>query len=66
MNNNVINRASIELKNTLDEECRVEVARSTERQRAPEPARPYPVDSQGDSHTGEDAHSVPRPSSGDA
>jgi TatA/E family protein of Tat protein translocase len=63
---NEFKRASNELKNTLDEEIRVEEARSSERQRAPEPARPYPVDSQGDSHTGEDAHSVPRQSSGDA
>ena len=37
---NEFKRASNELKNTLDEEIRVEEARSNERQRAPEPARP--------------------------
>jgi TatA/E family protein of Tat protein translocase len=33
-------RASNELRNTLDEEIRVEEQRSAERQRAPEPAQP--------------------------
>ena len=39
-------RASNELKNTLDEEIRIEEQRSTERQRAPEAAavRPRPAD----------------------
>ena len=41
---NEFKRASNELKNTLDEEIRVEETRSTERQRAPEPARPQTVD----------------------
>jgi sec-independent protein translocase protein TatA len=44
---NEFKRASNELKNTLDEEIRVEESRSAERQRTPEPARPYPVDEQG-------------------
>jgi TatA/E family protein of Tat protein translocase len=35
-------RASNELKNTLDEEIRVEEQRSTDRQRAPEPAGAAP------------------------
>jgi sec-independent protein translocase protein TatA len=43
-------RASNELKNTLDEEIRIEEQKSTERQRTPEPARPRPADE----------HSVPR------
>ena len=55
---NEFKRASNELKNTLDEEIRVEEARSTVRQRAPEPARPHPI--------AEDEHNVPRQSSGDA
>ena len=54
---NEFKRASNELKNTLDEEIRVEETRSADRQRAPEPARPHPV---------EDEHNVPRQSSGDA
>jgi sec-independent protein translocase protein TatA len=54
---NEFKRASNELKNTLDEEIRVEEARSTERQRA-EPARPHPV--------GDDAQGVPRQAPGDA
>jgi sec-independent protein translocase protein TatA len=33
-------RASNELRNTLDEEIRIEEKRSTERQRAPEPQQP--------------------------
>ena len=37
---NEFKRASNELKNTLDEEIRVEETRSAERQRAPEPVRP--------------------------
>jgi sec-independent protein translocase protein TatA len=37
-------RASNELKNTLDEEIRLEDERSTERQRAPEPVTPEPAD----------------------
>ena len=44
---NEFKRASNELKNTLDEEIRVEESRSAERQRTPEPARPYPVDEPG-------------------
>jgi len=55
---NEFKRASNELKNTLDEEIRVEETRSADRQRAPEPARPHPV--------GEDEPNVPRHSSGDA
>jgi sec-independent protein translocase protein TatA len=63
---NEFKRASNELKNTLDEEIRVEEARSADRQRAPEPARPHAVDSQPDSYAGDEPHSVPRQSSGDA
>jgi sec-independent protein translocase protein TatA len=63
---NEFKRASNELKNTLDEEIRVEEARSTERQRAPEPARPHAVDSDADPYANEEAQSVPRQSSGDA
>ncbi len=44
---NEFKRASNELKNTLDEEIRLEESRTTERQRAPEPARPYAVDEPG-------------------
>jgi sec-independent protein translocase protein TatA len=44
---NEFKRASNELKNTLDEEIRVEETRSAERQRTPEPARPYPADEPG-------------------
>jgi TatA/E family protein of Tat protein translocase len=40
-------RASNELRNTLDEEIRVEEERSTERQRTPEPARPSAPDDPG-------------------
>ena len=63
---NEFKRASNELKNTLDEEIRVEEARSTERQRTPEPARPHPVDPQADPYANDEAQSVPRQSSGDA
>jgi sec-independent protein translocase protein TatA len=41
---NEFKRASNELKNTLDEEIRIEETRSAERQRAPEPTRPYSTD----------------------
>lgn len=44
---NEFKRASNELKNTLDEEIRVEETRSAERQRATEPARPYVGDEHG-------------------
>ena len=36
-------KASNELKSTLEEEIRLEEQRSTDRQRAPEPARPQAV-----------------------
>ena len=56
---NEFKRASNELKNTLDEEIRVDEQRNTERQRVvPEPARPYVA-------TGTDDHQpqpVPRQS----
>jgi TatA/E family protein of Tat protein translocase len=58
---NEFKRASNELKNTLDEEIRIEEQRSAEKQRAPEPVRPQAVDSRED-----DEHSVPRRSAGDA
>jgi sec-independent protein translocase protein TatA len=42
---NEFKRASNELRNTLDEEIRLEDQRSTERQRPPEPAaQPRPAD----------------------
>jgi sec-independent protein translocase protein TatA len=63
---NEFKRASNELRNTLDEEIRVEEARSTERQRPPEPARPQPVDSHGEAQAGDGTQGVPRQSSGDA
>jgi TatA/E family protein of Tat protein translocase len=63
---NEFKRASNELRNTLDEEIRVEEARSTDRQRAPEPARPHAVGSDADHYAGEEPHAVPRQSSGDA
>jgi sec-independent protein translocase protein TatA len=63
---NEFKRASNELKNTLDEEIRVEEARSTERQRPAEPVRPHAVDPQTDSYADDEAQSVPRRSSGDA
>ncbi len=44
---NEFKRASNELKHTLDEEIRVEETRSADRQRVPEPARPYPADEPG-------------------
>ena len=62
---NEFKRASNELKNTLDEEIRVEEARSTERQRAPEPARPHAVDLRRPVRERR-AQGVPRQSSGDA
>ena len=37
---NEFKKASNELRNTLDEEIRLEEQRSSDRQRAPEPARP--------------------------
>ena len=40
---NEFKKASNELRNTLDEEIRIEEQRSSERQRAPEAARPQPV-----------------------
>ena len=52
---NEFKRASNELKNTLDEEIRVEESRSTDRQRAPEPPRP---------HAADDEPGVPRQSTG--
>ena len=58
---NEFKRASNELKNTLDEEIRIEEQRNTEKQRPAEPARPQPVD-----HHEDDDHSVPRRSAGDA
>ena len=59
---NEFKRASNELKNTLDEEIRIEEQRSAERPARAEPARPQPVDT--DEH--EDDQSVPRQSAGDA
>src|SRR5262245_58787198 len=41
---NEFKRASNELKNTLDEEIRLEEQRGPDRQRAPEPARPQAVE----------------------
>jgi TatA/E family protein of Tat protein translocase len=58
---NEFKRASNELKNTLDEEIRIEEQRNTEKQRPAEPARPQPVD-----HHEDDDQSVPRRSAGDA
>jgi sec-independent protein translocase protein TatA len=58
---NEFKRASNELRNTLDEEIRLEEARSTDRQRAPEPARPQTVEAQHD-----DGQPVARRSAGDA
>jgi len=60
---NEFKRASNELKNTLDEEIRIEEQRSTDRQRAPEPARPQAVETH-ESH--DDQQPVARRSSGDA
>jgi len=59
---NEFKRASNELKNTLDEEIRIEEQRSAEKQRPAEPARPQPVDH----HQEDDDQSVPRRSAGDA
>jgi sec-independent protein translocase protein TatA len=58
---NEFKRASNELKNTLDEEIRIEEQRNTEKQRPAEPARPQPVGNHED-----DDQSVPRRSAGDA
>ena len=44
---NEFKRASNELRNTLDDEIRVEETRSADRQRAPEPARPYAAEEHG-------------------
>ena len=41
---NEFKRASNELKNTLDEEIRIEENRSSERQRTPEPVVPFSAD----------------------
>src|SRR6187401_2223939 len=48
---NEFKRASNELKNTLDEEIRVEEQKSTERQRAPESARPQAVETHDEQDT---------------
>jgi sec-independent protein translocase protein TatA len=56
---NEFKRASNELKNTLDEEIRLEEHKSTDRQRAPEPVRPQAVETH-------DEQNVARRSSGDA
>jgi sec-independent protein translocase protein TatA len=58
---NEFKRASNELKNTLDEEIRIEEQRSSEKQRAPEPARPQSAGAHED-----DDQNVPRRSAGDA
>jgi TatA/E family protein of Tat protein translocase len=44
-------KASNELRNTLDEEIRIEEQRSTDRQRAPESPRPQPVDTHAEDET---------------
>ena len=44
---NEFKRASNELKNTLDEEIRIEENRSAERQRVPDPVRPHAADEPG-------------------
>lgn len=54
---NEFKRASNELRNTLDDEIRIEDEKSTERQRPPESAAPRPV---------EPAESVPRTKSDQA
>jgi sec-independent protein translocase protein TatA len=46
---NEFKKASNELRNTLDEEIRIEEQRSTERQRPSEPARPQTVAPDADS-----------------
>ena len=48
---NEFKKASNELRNTLDEEIRIEEQRSTERQRPPEPARPQAVETPADEQT---------------
>jgi TatA/E family protein of Tat protein translocase len=48
---NEFKKASNELRNTLDEEIRIEEQRSTARQRAPEPARPQAVETHADDQT---------------
>jgi sec-independent protein translocase protein TatA len=48
---NEFKKASNELRNTLDEEIRLEEQRSTDRQRPPEPARPQAVDTHTDDPT---------------
>jgi sec-independent protein translocase protein TatA len=48
---NEFKKASNELRNTLDEEIRIEEQRSTERQRPPEPARPQAVETPADDQT---------------
>ena len=73
---NEFKRASNELKNTLDEEIRLEEQRGSDRQRAPEPARPQAVEThetQGTpraeaARSNYDTHEEPvaRRSSGDA
>ncbi len=60
---NEFKRASNELKNTLDEEIRIEEQRSSDRQRAPEAARPQAVEP-GQTH--DDQETVARRSSGTA
>jgi sec-independent protein translocase protein TatA len=59
---NEFKRASNELKNTLDEEIRIEDQRSSERQRAPE-SRPQAVET-GQTH--DEPETVARRSSGTA
>jgi sec-independent protein translocase protein TatA len=58
---NEFKRASNELKNTLDEEIRIEEQRSSDRQRAPESARPQAVETQ---QTHDEQETVARRSSG--
>ena len=48
---NEFKKASNELRNTLDEGIRLEEQRSSDRQRAPEPARPQPVDTPANDQT---------------
>jgi sec-independent protein translocase protein TatA len=58
---NEFKRASNELKNTLDEEIRIEEQRSSEPKRAPEPARPQAVETP---QTHDEPETVARRSSG--
>ena len=44
---NEFKRASNELKNTLDEEIRIEESRGAERQRVPDPVRPHTAEEAG-------------------